>query len=157
MASVAIYSTTTYIANNAPARAQEGKRRTPRAVAAREAAASRVRGCAAHRVAVARCAEIPRCVALPAPLSPREARVDRGTVGGEGESAAASLLPTHDRGQESPRGPALVVARVRQGDGCHRRRAAACLSGEGRFARGSRILSSIRQTRRRSSTRWRST
>ena len=60
--------------------------------------------------------EVPRRVALPAALSPREARLDCRPLDREGRSAAPPLLPAHAGRRRRARLAAQHLARFRRGD-----------------------------------------
>src|SRR5919198_1038250 len=112
---------------------EKGERRAPPPLPARRAVAPWLRDRKAHRTAFAGRPELPRGIALPPAVSPREAPLDSGPVGGKERPAPASLLPADDEGAQSAGRAAAGGADVRRGDETNHR-GRTCLTGASRFA-----------------------
>src|SRR5262245_55133157 len=109
----------TYVAHPGP-RAEKRERGAADPVARRAPAAPRIRVEQADRGALRRRAHVPRRLALPAAVPPREARMDSRPVDRESRTAPAALLPADAGGRAGPRLAARHVARVRRGHQPHR-------------------------------------
>src|ERR1017187_10009763 len=128
-----IYSSAIYGRQLYRSGVEKRQRRAAAALAARCFAPPRLRTRQADRAAIARRAPFSRGVAIPAAVSPGEARLDSRPMGREERPAAAALLPADSAGTESPGFPAAGLADGRPG---HRpdHRSRKCLTGANRFA-----------------------
>src|SRR5215475_733273 len=142
--------------HDARSRVEEGQRRAFDPVSRRGPATTRLRDFQTHRATLRRGCPILCCLSLSFALSPGEARVDSGPMGGKERPAAATLLPPDFR---RPKGSGLAapwLARICGGSQPHYG-GGTCLTGERKLPAGSRLSSWTQLARSRSSRNCRST